>query len=54
MKDALARVLAAPTDTQDAHVDRVLAASFFRPRPMQAGTVASVVSLADRRPRSAT
>jgi hypothetical protein len=51
MKDALTRVLVATTD--DASVDRIMAASFFRPRPMQAGTTAQVIRLDERRVRSA-
>jgi hypothetical protein len=47
MKDALTKVLAQTTD--DASVDRILAASFFRSRPMQAGTTAQVIRLDERR-----
>ena len=50
MKDALTKVLVA-LDRDDASVDRILAASFFRTRPMQAGT-APVIRLDDRRPGS--
>lgn len=46
MKDALTKVLVATTD--DASVDRIMAASFFRTRPMQAGT-APVIRLDERR-----
>jgi hypothetical protein len=48
MKDALTKVLA--QGSEDASVDRIMAASFFRPRPMQAGTTATVIDLQDRRP----
>ena len=39
-----------PNDTtdEDAGTNRILAASFFRTRPMQAGTCAEVISLASR------
>lgn len=47
MKDALTKVLAQATD--DASVDRILAASFFRSRPMQAGATAQVIRLDERR-----
>jgi hypothetical protein len=47
MKDALTKVLVQASD--DTSVDRILAASFFRSRPLQAGTVADVVSLEERR-----
>jgi hypothetical protein len=48
MKDALARALA-PMSGEDAGVDRIMAASFFRTRPMQAGTLAPVIRLDERR-----
>jgi hypothetical protein len=48
MKDALTKVLVA-LDRDDASVDRIMAASFFRVRPMQAGTTATVISLEERR-----
>ena len=48
MKDALTKVLTMTAD--DASVDRIMASSFFRPRPMQAGTTAQVIRLDDRRP----
>ena len=48
MKDVLTKVLAAQ-DRDDASVDRIMAASFFRPRPMQAGATAQVIHLDDRR-----
>jgi hypothetical protein len=51
MKDALTKVLVA-LDRDDASVDRIMAASFFRTRPMQAGTTAPVIRL-DERARSA-
>ena len=47
MKDALTKVLVA-LDRDDASVDRILAASFFRTRPMQAGS-APVIRLDERR-----
>jgi hypothetical protein len=47
VRDALSKALAAATT--DASVDRVLADAFYRTRPMQAGTVANVVSLSERR-----
>jgi hypothetical protein len=48
MKDALTKVLVQVAD--DASVDRILAASFFRTRPLQgAGTTAQVVRLDERR-----
>ncbi|MDB4936868.1 MAG: hypothetical protein JWP87_3840 [Labilithrix sp.] len=47
MKDALTKVLAATTD--DASVDRIMALSFFRTRPMQAGSTAQVIRLDERR-----
>lgn len=46
MKDALTKVLVA-LDRDDTSVDRIMAASFFRTRPMQAGT-APVICLAER------
>jgi len=46
MKESLQKALA---ETTDASTDRILAAAFFRPRPLQAGSVAEVVSLAERR-----
>ena len=46
MREALSKALAAPTD---ASIDRVLANAFYRTRPLQAGTVANVVRLSDRR-----
>ncbi len=48
MKDALTKVLVA-LDHDDASVDRIMAASFFRVRPMQAGTTAVVIHLDERR-----
>ena len=48
MKDALTKVLVA-LDRDDASVDRIMAASFFRTRPMQAGTTAQVIRLDERR-----
>ena len=51
MRDALSDVLGTGQD-DDAGVDRILAAAFFRKRPLQAGSSAHVVLLADRRPRA--
>lgn len=53
MKDSLTKVLTVVAD--DPSVDRIMAASFFRPRPMQAGATAQVIHLDERRglgPRS--
>jgi hypothetical protein len=47
MRDALSKVLC--HDEEEAGVDRILAAAFFRKRPLQAGSSAQVVLLADRR-----
>jgi hypothetical protein len=47
MKDALTKVLVATKD--DASVDRIMAASFFRSRPLQAGSTAVVIRLDERR-----
>ncbi|MBS2017145.1 MAG: hypothetical protein JST00_29935 [Deltaproteobacteria bacterium] len=41
MKEALAKALVAEDERIDAQVDRVLAASFFRTRPLQAGSLAT-------------
>ena len=47
MRDALSHALAEPVDPK---VDRILASSFFRTRPLQAGSQAEVVvRLSDRR-----
>ena len=48
MRDALSNVLAAPDD--DHTSDRILAAAFFRKRPLQAGASAHVIPLAGRKP----
>ena len=48
MKDALAKALATK---DEASVDRIMAASFFRKSPMQAGTAAPVISLSEQRVR---
>ncbi len=53
MKDVLERALAHAAG-EDASVDRIMAVSFFRPRPMQAGTTAPVIRLDDRRATAAT
>ena len=47
MRDELSRILVQAPD--DASVDRIMAASFFRSRPMQAGTLAPVIRLDERR-----
>lgn len=50
MKDALTKVLTV-ADRDDASVDRIMAASFFRPRgcAAQAGTTAQIIRLDERR-----
>ena len=53
MKDVLTKVLVA-LDRDDVSVDRIMAASFFRPRPMQAGTTAEVIRLDERRGNGAS
>lgn len=50
MRDALSNVLGQSEDAVEVDVDRILQAAFFRKRPLQAGTSARVVLLADRRP----
>lgn len=50
MRDALSNVLGHLE--ADASVDRILATAFFRKRPLQAGSSAHVVLLADRRASS--
>jgi hypothetical protein len=52
MKDALTKALVQHPG-EDTSVDRILAVSFFRSRPMQAGTTAQVIRLDDRRASSA-
>jgi hypothetical protein len=47
MKDALTQALTQTSD--DASVDRILATSFFRTRPHQAGTTAAAVIRLDER-----
>ena len=47
MRDALSNVLG--QQDEEAGVDRILQAAFFRKRPLQAGSSAHVVLLADRR-----
>ena len=47
MRDALSNVLG--QEEEEAGVDRILQAAFFRKRPLQAGSSAHVVLLADRR-----
>lgn len=49
MRDAFSNVLGGPDD--DRSTDRILAAAFFRKRPLQAGSgpVSPVISLADRK-----
>jgi hypothetical protein len=49
MKEALAKALTTGDERIDNQVDRILATAFFRPRPLQAGSVATVVSLDARR-----
>lgn len=49
MRDALSNVLDQGEDAADLGVDRILAAAFFRKRPLQAGTSARVIEIADRR-----
>ena len=51
MKDALTKVLS--QTSEDPNVDRIMAASFFRPWPMQAGATATVIRLDERRPQGA-
>ena len=51
MKDALMSALV-PRTAEDTSTDRILAQSFFRVRPLQAGTVATVIRLEDRRAAS--
>lgn len=48
MRDALSNVLG--QQEEEAGVDRILQAAFFRKRPLQAGSSAHVVHLANRRP----
>ena len=47
MRDALSNVLG--QEEEEAGVDRILQAAFFRKLPLQAGSSAHVVLLADRR-----
>ena len=59
MKEALTKALGmgSKDNAVDAHeraVDRILAAAFFRTRPLQAGTQASVIRLGDRSRPSTT
>jgi hypothetical protein len=51
MRESLAKVLEPdPSEVRVDHgVDRILAAAFFRRRPLQAGSSAHVVLLAERR-----
>ncbi len=49
MRDALSKVLGHEEQEMDAGVDRILQAAFFRKRPLQAGSSAHVIHLADRR-----
>lgn len=48
MRDALSNVLG--ERDEDGGTDRILAAAFFRKRPLQAGTSAHVIPLAERKP----
>lgn len=53
MRNALSNVLGARDE--DRGTDRILAAAFFRKRPLQAGSSPAVIFLADRqRPRGLT
>jgi hypothetical protein len=58
MKEALTKALGSrakdtTADAGESAVDRILAAAFFRTRPLQAGTQATVINLNDRsRPAS--
>jgi hypothetical protein len=57
MHDAFLNVLdvgdrGAEAKGEDAGIDRILAAAFFRTRPLQAGSCAHVVLLADRRSKT--
>jgi hypothetical protein len=47
MKDALRKALAQAGE--ETSVDRIMAVSFFHPRPLQTGATAQVIRLADRR-----
>lgn len=50
MRDALSKVLESSSlVNSEESVDRILAAAFFRKRPLQAGSSAHVVLLAERR-----
>lgn len=55
MKEALTKALSSggKDNAVDSSVDRILAAAFFRSRPLQAGTQAPVIRLNDRRPGGA-
>ncbi len=50
MKEALTKALGTSSkdNAVDKSVDRILAAAFFRTRPLQAGSQASVICLRDR------
>ncbi len=50
MKEALTKALGTSSKDNaiDKTVDRILAAAFFRTRPLQAGSQASVIRLSDR------
>jgi hypothetical protein len=48
MRDALSNVLFEDASAEEP-VTRILAAAFFRKRPLQAGSVAHVVPLVDRK-----
>ncbi len=52
MKDALEKALVGTEEMVEMQTDRILAASFFRKRPLQAGSVALVVSLSDARAKA--
>jgi hypothetical protein len=51
MREALSKVLQQTQHTEEEHgqVDRILAAAFYRGRPLQAGSSAKVVCLTERR-----
>lgn len=50
MRELLAKALL-PGGEEEARVRRILAASFFRTRPMQAGACAQVIPLGERSTR---
>ena len=52
MRDALSTVLT--EQEEDSGTNRILAAAFFRKRPLQAGSSPNVITLAERRASRAT